>query len=174
MVMPLLFRFEGEGRFGPASPYHARKADEHYVIGELYPLEESYGRSQASHGHQFAWLHEAWMSLPERFKAEPWAQTSEHLRKYALIRTGYCDTTTFACGSRAEAERWAKNLRPFDEYSIVAIEGTTVQRFTAQSQSMRAMGGKRFNASKAAILDFIAGLIGVEPQALASQGDRAA
>jgi len=166
-AVPLQFRYEGDGQFVAAAPYFARRADQHYVVGQTYKMVEQYDRSTASHNHQFAWLQDAWLSLPERYRNEPWAQTSEHLRKFALIRTGYCDTQTYACGTRAEAERWAKNLRPFDEYSIVAIEGTTVQRFTAQSQSQRAMGGKRFNESKAAILDFIAALLEVDPATLA-------
>lgn len=163
---PLEYRYEGEGQFLPTSPYWARRADQHFVVGQAYRMVEHYDRSQASHSHLFAWLHDAWQSLPERYKHENWAQTSEHLRKYALVRTGFCDTQTFACGSRAEAERWAANLRPMDEFSIVVVEGTTVQRFTAQSQSHRAMGGKRFNESKAAILDFIAGLLEVDPRQL--------
>jgi hypothetical protein len=164
---PIEFRYEGDGQFVASAPYFARLADEHFVVGQRYKLVEQYDRSAASHAHQFAWLHDAWQSLPERYRNEPWAQTSEHLRKYALIRSGYCDTQTYVCGSRAEAERWAKNLRPMDEYSLVVIEGTTVQRFTAQSQSHRAMGGKRFGESKNAILDFIAGLLEVDPAALA-------
>lgn len=94
-------------------------------------------RSPQSHNHEFAFVAEAWRNLPERFKDQPWAQSSEHLRKFALIKTGFCDTQTYACASAAEAARWAANLRPLDEYSIVSIQGATVFRFTARSQSKR-------------------------------------
>jgi hypothetical protein len=87
---PLQFRYEGDGQFVAAAPYFARRADQAYVVGQTYKMAEQYDRSAASHAHQFAWLHDAWLSLPERYRNEPWAQTSEHLRKYALIRTGYC------------------------------------------------------------------------------------
>lgn len=119
-------------------------------------------RSDPSHRHEFAAIAEAWKNLPERFHQEPWAQSPEHLRKYCLIRAGFCNTQTFACASNAEAQRWAANLRPLDEYSIVVVQGATVLRFTAQSQSKRAMGAKRFQESKQAILDLLDDMIGVE------------
>ncbi len=162
MAAPLQFRYEGEGEFRAASSYWAKRADLAYVVGQTYQMVEHNDRSQASHNHEFAAIAEMWQSMPERYRQEPWAQSPEHLRKYALIMCRYCDTQTFACGSRAEAERWAANLRPMDEYSIVTFEGSTVFRFTAQSQSRRAMGAKRFQESKTAVLEYIEDLIGVD------------
>lgn len=159
---PYPYRYEGEGEFRTTSAYWANKADEAFVVGETYRLVEHHDRSQATHNHEFAAIADMWASLPERYQHEPWAQTPEHLRKYALIMCRFCDTQTYPCGSHAEALRWAANLRPLDEYSVVAVEGTTVYRFTAQSQSRRAMGKERFQASKTAILEYIEDLIGVE------------
>lgn len=164
---PIQLVYEGDGRFAPAGGWMARKADQHFVVGQSYALVEHRDRSIATHNHQFAWIADAWANLPEHHQHQPWAQTSEHLRKFALIRTGFCDTQTFPCGSRAEAERWARNLRPMDDYAVVTVEGTTVHRFAAQSQSVRAMGAKRFQESKTAILDYIASLLGVEASELA-------
>lgn len=161
-MQPIMCRYEGEGAFSPASSFWAGRADKQYVVGEVYPMAPALDRSQVSHNHEFASIAEMWKSLPEQYAHEPWAQTAEHLRKYALIRTRWCDTQTYVCGSRAEAERWAQNLRPFDEYSIVSVEGTTVYRFTAQSQSRRAMGKDKFQKSKTDIIEFIEDLIGVE------------
>lgn len=162
MPAPLQYRYVGEGEFRAVSDYWKRRADKDFVVGEVYQLVEHHERSQSTHNHEFAAIADMWASLPERFKHEPWAQTPEHLRKYALIMTRFCDTQTFTCGSRAEAERWARNLRPLDEYSVVAVEGATVYRFTAQSQSRRAMGAKRFQESKTAILEYIEDLLGVD------------
>ena len=64
-------------------------------------------------------------------------------------------------------------IREIDEFSYVTIEGATVTHLTAQSQSMKAMGKKRFEESKQAILEYIADLIGVEPGVLIKQ-ERAA
>ena len=158
---PVQFQWNGEAMV-PASRLWARKADEEYIVGETYSLVQYQDRSEASHNHEFARIAELHASIPERFDREPWAQTPEHLRKYALIMCRYCDTQTFTCGSQAEARRWAANLRPMDEYSLVTFEGSTVYRFTAQSQSRRAMGKQRFEESKAAIIAYIEDLVGVE------------
>lgn len=63
-------------------------------------------------------------------------------------------------------------MRPFDEYSVITIEGTTIYRFVAQSQSKRAMGAKRFQESKTAIIEYLEDLLGVERGA--SRGSEAA
>lgn len=167
---PLEFQWNGEAMV----PRWPKRADRLYVVGEVYPLAPWEERSQVSHNHEFAFIGEAFGQLPEQYKHEAWAQSPEHLRKYALIRTGYCNTQTYTCGSRAEAERWARNLRPLDEFSIVDVEGTTVRRFTAMSQSRRAMGKKLFGESKSAILDYLSGLIEVDPETLRQNAGMAA
>lgn len=163
---PIVFTWTDDGAMKPLDRF-ARLADKRFVVGLEYPLEIHYPRSKVSHDHEFAWLGEAWATLPERYKHEPWALSPDHLRKYCLIRKGFCNTQTYACGSRSEAERWAQNLRPIDEYSLVTVEGTTVYRFTAESQSYRAMGARRFQESKQAIFDYIAELLEVSPDELA-------
>lgn len=167
MAGPIRLRYEGNGDFRVLSNQWAERADKEYVVDEVYPFVEWHDRSQASHDQQFAYIGELWASIPERFSNEPWAQSPDHLRKFALIKCRYCDTQTYTCGSRAEAERWARNLRPLDEYSIVSVEGTTVYRFTAQSQSKRAMGAKLFQESKSAIIEFIEDLVGIRNEAAA-------
>lgn len=170
---PYTMRWDGEA-FHPASQRIALVCDKDLVVGLTYQVEVRQERSKASHDQQFAEVAEAWKNLPERYHFEPWAQSPTHLRKYALIRTGFCHTQTYPCGSHAEAERWAANLRPLDEYSIVTVAGTVVHRFTAESQSYRAMGKKRFQDSKTDVLDFIAGMIHVEPTTLSANAERAA
>jgi hypothetical protein len=162
MEQAVKVRYEGEGAFSPVSRFWAGRADKQYVVGEIYDMAPWLDRSQATHNHEFAVIGEMFNSLPERFKDEPWAQSPEHLRKYALIRTRWCDTQTYPCASHAEAMRWAANLRPRDEYSIVKAEGPLVYVFTAVSQSRRAMGKDRFQKSKTDIIEFIEDLIGVE------------
>lgn len=99
---------------------------------------------------------------------EPWAQSDEHLRKYALIRTGFCSTQQQAFGSHAAAIAGAALVRssPNEEYTLVSVQGATVHVFRPESQSVRAMGKERFQESKTAIMDFIAGLLGCTPDQL--------
>jgi len=160
---PLSFEWDGEA-FRPANPFHARMCNRHFVVHQRYTLIEHHERSGESHRHFFAALHEAWQNLPERLAEQ--FPTSEHLRKYALIKTGYHDQTAYACQSRAEAMRLAAAIRPLGDFSIVTTQGPTVLRFTAKSQSMRAMGKKDFQESKDKVLDFISALIGSSRDAL--------
>lgn len=173
MTAPIAFTWDGEAMV-PASSFHARNADREYVVGERYVLVEEKQRSIKTHNHEFAVLHEAWANLPERYADEAWAQSAEHLRRYALIKTGFSDSQTFTCGSYAEAERWAANIRPLDEYSIVVVRGSTVVRYTAKSQSKKAMGAEEFQRSKNAVLEFVSGLIEVAPEELAKNAGMAA
>lgn len=152
----------------PANKHQARLAAEQYGAGELVTLADD-ARSTASHRHEFAWLREAFKSLPEQYALEPWAQSPEHLRKYALIRTGFCTTDTLAAGNNAAALRMAAFIRAREEYAVTTVQGSTVHVFTAESQSTRAMGKDRFQQSKTAIMEFIADLIGCTPDQLPTQ-----
>ncbi|CDP50674.1 Phage protein [Devosia sp. DBB001] len=173
MRAPVSFTWDGEA-MTPSTQFHARNADREFVVGERYVLVEEKQRSTKTHNHEFAALHEAWANLPERYADEAWAQSPEHLRKYALIKTKFCDTQTYTCGSHAEAKRWAANIRPLDEYSLVTVYGSTVIRFTAKSQSRKAMDAVEFQASKTAVLEFISSLLDVAPAELAQAAGMAA
>lgn len=143
-----------------------------FVEGERYEVVECQGRSDASHRHFFAALHDAWLNLPEEIADN--FLSEEHLRKFALIHEGFSNTSTLACQSAAAAEQFAAFLRPVDEFSVVTISGRTVIRAVAKSQSLRAMGKKDFQASKTAVLDYVASLIGTTGKQLEKHGGEAA
>lgn len=153
----LLFIWQGDG-FTPASPHWQRHADEQLVVGERYFLEVRHERSTATHAHQFAWLHDAWLNLPERLS--DLYPTPEHLRKRALIDAGYYNETAVDCGSNAAAVRVAAMARALDDFAVAIVRGPTVLVRRAKSQSYRAMDRKEFQASKAAIMETIAAMIG--------------
>jgi hypothetical protein len=138
--------------------------------GEIVFVEMERGRSPSSHKHQFAWINDAWASLPEDCTGQPWAETPETLRKHALIATGYSQSYTLDCGGRATAHRVKVALVAAEAgkhgYAIGQVRGPVVTIWTPESQSLRAMGGQRFNESKAAILAWIADKIGVAPEDL--------
>lgn len=168
-MKPALFRWSGEV-MEPVRPTQ-RLCDAQFVVGEVYSLQAIERRSMASHRHFFAAVHDAWLNLPED-QAERFP-TDEHLRKYALIKTGYADQRSIVCASRAEALRVAEFIKPMDGYAIVSVQGAVVHVFTAQSQSLPAMGKERFQDSKDKVLDYCAGLIGVPVPALIEQGQAA-
>lgn len=138
--------------------------------GEVVTVSIERQRSGVSHRHQFAWLKEAWENLPEHLMDMPWAETADSMRKHALIATGFCNKTVLDCGAKATAQRVKVALLAAEVkahgYAIGSVSGPVVTIWTPESQSVRAMGGDRFKASKSAILDWVAGQIGCSPDDL--------
>ena len=165
--MSALIVFQWDGESMVPMPRFTQACDREFVVHEYYRMDVQKERSRKSHNHYFTCIHSAWMNLPERYGMEPWSQTEDHLRYYALIKTGWFDSQTHACGSKAEAGRWAARLRPLDAYSIVVAQGSTVVVYTARSQAVKAMGAKDFQKSKVDVLDFVADLAGVSANQLA-------
>jgi hypothetical protein len=161
-MTPLVYEWSGEAMV-PLKRF-SRVCDEHFVIGERYTMEELKGRSQVSHNHYFAALHHAWLNLredvAERFPTET------HLRKWSLIKCGYHDQRSIVAASKAEALRIAAFIKPMDEFAIVVVSECTVTVYTAKSQSKKAMGGADFQRSKQDVLDYVAALIGTDPERL--------
>lgn len=140
------------------------QARKQFEVGATYPLVIHEERSTNSHNHFFASVHEAWKNLPEHLsKKHP---TSEHLRKWALIKAGFADERSIACDSNAEALKVAAFVKPMDEYSVVVVRDDVVKVFTAQSQSARTMDKKAFQDSKTAVLEIVSEMIGVDPATL--------
>lgn len=152
---PEPFEWDGE----VMRPLRPKRADAFYTVGERYIMAPVSHRSDATHKHEFAWLRDAWMSLPEGL-ADLYP-TTEHLRKRALIDAGYYDESITDCGTNAAALRVAGAFRAIDDFSLVIVRGPLVVRRTAKSQSRRAMKKDEFQASKTAIMEVIASMIGV-------------
>lgn len=161
MTVPMIYRWTGEA-MEPTARFRAA-ADDDFTVGELYRLDPCEVRSEASHRHYFATLQDIWLSLPE----EVHFASVEHLRKFALIRTGYRDERSIACASRAEAQRVAAFIRPMDDFAVVLVTEAMVTVYTAKSQSRKAMGHKVFQESKDAVLDYCHGLL--DPSTLGKQ-----
>ena len=156
MTTLVRMRYEGEGEFRALT----NRADEDFVIGEVYIMVEHRDRSTSSHNHFFASIGDAWKTLPdELLESYP---TAEHLRKKALIWKGWRDERTIACSSKAEAERIAAFIKPMDDFAVVTVRDAVVRVWTAKSQKKSAMGATDFQQSKQDVLDFIDDLLGVE------------
>lgn len=170
IIPPIMFNWDGEAMV-PASRHWAREADRHFVVGQRYRLVEEAERSEVSHKHEFAWLREAWNSLPDELLAQ--YPNSEILRKHGLIAKGFCTMVQHACPTKAEAERLAAILKPIDAYAVVIRRENVVTVYHAVSQSKRAMGAAQFQQSKSALMEFVGDLLGVAPEAIGQQGEAA-
>lgn len=155
---PIECAWDGEV-FRPTGPYWVRRADKEYAKGEVLWLVNEEERSHKSHAHYFAAISNAWSNLPplvaERFNSP------DALRKYALIKGGYCTSDSITCPSHADALRVAAFVRPADEFALVTVSKNIVTRYVAKTQSYRGMDKKTFAESKDRVLDIIAELIGV-------------
>jgi len=154
---PVLFTWDGEAML-PINASMQKLCDELYVIGERYRLIELQERSRNSHNHYFAALAQAWQNLPEDL-AERFP-SPEHLRKYALIKCGFYNSRSIVASSAKQARDLASFMKGLDEFSIVVAREATVTLYSAQSQSLKAMGKASFGTSKTQVLDFVASLIG--------------
>ena len=152
-------------------PGFRKRADAAFVVGMVYHMEPVEERTAKSHRFYFACINEAWQSMPDDF-AERFP-TPDHLRKFALIKAGFADSRQIVAASRAEALRLASFIRPMDEYAVVSVSDAVVTVWTAQSQSMRAMGKERFKASKDGVLAAIETMLDLEPGTLGQQREAA-
>lgn len=169
-MIPVLFTWDGESMV--AQRRFQMVCDKQFVVGEVYPMIVQEPRSQASHNHYFASIEAAWLNLPEDIAEQ--FPSSEHLRKYALIKAGFADERSIVCASKAEAQRMACFIKPMDHYAIVVVSEATIKVYTAQSQSNKAMGKKVFQGSKDAVLDVIARMVGTDRHTLRQNTERAA
>lgn len=165
---PLPFQWDGEAMV----PLRPRLADRYYVVGEVYTLEPLEDRSEASHNHYFAALHDAWLNLRDDLLDQ--YPTVEALRKRALIKAGYRDERSIVCESPEQAQAVAAFIEPMDRYAVVIVKDNVVWHLTAKSQSKKAMGKTEFEASKKAVLDIVSNLIGVSTDDLRRNAGRAA
>jgi hypothetical protein len=165
---PLYFEWDGE----VMRPLRPKQADKEYTVGQRYRLGPVEERSMNSHNHYFAALREAWSNLQaedaERFP------TMEHLRKYALVKAGYCDERTFVLKSADEAEKLATSLLELDEFSVVDFNGNLVRLRRAKSVAKNAMPAKEFQKMKTDVLDVVAAMIGTSTAELEKHAGRAA
>ena len=95
--------------------------------------------------------------------------TPEHLRKAALIATGWHRETIIEAGNPRAALRVAAYARGEDEFARVMARGSTVTVKKARSQRMHGhdrMDKDEFQRSKDDILGWISTLVGVTPEQL--------
>jgi hypothetical protein len=152
-TFPLLY--EGNGLFRCLHPKRV-KLD----VGAVHGWQIAENRSSESHRHFFAVVNEAWRNLPEDLADD--FPSPEHLRKWALIKAGFCSETRIVCANNSEAMTLATKAKSMDKYAVVAIDEKTVTIWTADSQRRDAMGRQAFQEAKERALHLISNLLGVD------------
>ena len=150
---------------------YVNTAARQYHEGEEYPLVMLETRSRASHNQYFAAVNDGFDNLPEKIAAR-WP-TSEHLRKWLLIETGWFQESEIDCASPKHATQTAVLVRSFDEYARISVHGAKVIIRRAKSQSVNAMGKQAFEASKKDVLDLLESFIGIKSGSLRKEAGRA-
>ena len=152
-VLPLMY--EGNGVFRCIRPKQVT-----VPVGSVSGWQMAENRSSESHRHFFAVVNEAWKNLPEDMADD--FPSPEHLRKWSLIKAGFCSETRIVCANNSEAMTLATKAKSLDKYSLVAIDEKTVTIWTADSQRRDAMGRQAFQEAKERALHIISNLLGVD------------
>jgi hypothetical protein len=167
---PKLFRFMWrDGVFVPETR-QAAYWDDQLGEGEIVTMERHEPVSQASRGHYHATIHDAWLNLPEGDERFP---TEDSLRRWALIRSGWCTVSDCVCSSPEQAATVAA-FTGNSEGVIVVVRENVVRKYTAKSQSAKAMNKQDFQRSKQDVLDTIAELLAVKRKQLEKNAGNAA
>lgn len=154
-----------DGALRPAGPFWAKRIGKEFAEGERYRVAEVHDRSTATHNHYFAWVASAWETLPEHLVER--YNSPDALRKYALIRSGWCDSESIVCSSPEEAHKVAAFCKgASDEFVLIDVRDNVVTRYAAKSQSYRAMGRDDFARSKEDVLRVIADMLEVKKEDL--------
>lgn len=156
-LLPL--RYEGNGVFRCLTPKRVTVA-----VSDVSGWQMMEDRSAASHRHFFAMINEAWKNLPEDLADD--LPSPEHLRKWALIKAGFCTKTQIVCANNSEAITLTATAKALDKYSIASLTGKTVTIWTAASQRRDAMSRKEFQEAKERAIHIISELIGTDATTL--------
>jgi hypothetical protein len=150
----LTLKYQGNGNFRALYPDKCANM----AAGDIAAWQTVEVRSGKSHRHYFAAVHQAWLNLPEHLVDE--FPSSEHLRKYALIKSGFCTMTKLACKTNADAINVCSLMSKMDTYAICEVTGGVVTVRQAYSQSIPAMGRKLFQESKEEVFRVLSEMIG--------------
>ncbi len=158
--------YEGGGKF-QATGIWLRRCEDQFTIGDRYRMVTEEDRSPESHRHYFACLNEAFYNLPDDLAAR--FPSMESLRRWCLIKCGFADVRSTVYETANDAKRAATLLGLYNEHAVIIAKGCVVSVYVAKSQSTRAMDKATFQASKTAVLDLVASMIGVTSAELARQ-----
>lgn len=151
-----------DGAFWPLeSGGWAARARRFYGEGVEYLMEESPTPSTKTRSHFHATLAEVFKNLPAEL-AEQYPSI-EHLRKRALIETGFCTHTVAVLDNVGQAVRVAGFLKNgTGAFNLVVRRDATVTLYVPLSERDIAKDKARYQDMKDKVLGWAAGLIGVK------------
>lgn len=112
----------------------------------------------------FAILRGVWQNLPDHWRQLLPSPT--HLRKYALVKAGHCDTAIVNCGSQKAAVEVAAMAKRLDRFAVTDVRGAVVVIYVARSQKKRVQPKKQFLECADRVYDILADIIGADPAEL--------
>lgn len=153
-------------------PRFQRLFDEQFAVSEEYPLIIIEERSQASHNHYFAALHEGYLNLAEEYAQE--FDSEEHLRHWCLCKAGFCTKDRWVMNTAEDARKLRDALKSKDRSTIIAVSDNVATVYTPMSQSVPAMKKTEFEDSKKAVLELVASMARMTPAELKKNAGRSA
>jgi hypothetical protein len=105
-------------------------------------LDDTNDHSDPMRRYFFATLRDVHDNMPEHWREL--CPSTEHLRKYALCRVGWCDVRAINCGNARVASDVAAAAKSLDRFAVVDIRDSTVTIYTARSMSRRSAPKKVF------------------------------
>ena len=169
MSATILMKWDGESMW-PANRYAKGAANAEFVVGLAYRMQALEERSAKAHAAYFATVTEAWRNLSDDDQQR--FPSSDHLRKFALIKTGFANSIEIVCATNKDAITLAALAQSLDAYCLAEVSDRGVRVWTARSQSYPAMPKGEFMKSQEAVREFCAGLIGVSPATLDREAGR--
>ena len=154
------------GRLIPAARF-MKQCREAFVDGELYIVEVHHHRDWIGHKAYFGKIGQLYKNWPEQYERQ--FDSAEHLRAWALIRTGHRVERQYVCASKAEAVRQAAVLRSEKPYTEISVNENVVVVWEALSQHSTAMGAKAFASSSNDVVAFLCDLVGTTEEELTAQ-----
>lgn len=162
--MKVQLSYLGAGRLTAASRLDEQILDEHLTAGDLVCLTEDNSRSMKQHRWLFALVRKAFDTLPMdqvlRFPSE------EHLRKYALIKAGWCDINTQSFSTPEMAKLAAKAFKiganittDGRNFTMTVVRDDTVMYVTPRSISLRACKGAEWESACQGVVNYLCELL---------------
>ncbi len=130
-------------------------------------LDNAADHSDPARHRYFAILRDAWSNLPDHWRAL--CPTSEHLRKYALVKVGHCDTIVVNGGSKKAALEVAAMAKVLDTFAVTDVRGAVVVIYVARSQAKRMQPKKAFLECAEKVYAVLGEIIGTDPAELGRQ-----